>query len=148
MTTITIHSKNQKLIFNIEMIQKWKKYEINYYLIQWFMKSIHVLIVLQNNETEIDSKITITFKNTSSLFRSAQISFQYQIVSLYSFQRSKYIIRAKTTCTNLGSNFRFQSWCSIKSRTFVSWWLKNCYRIHEKVNVNQQIKSQNKTYKV
>ena len=30
----------------------------------------------QNNETEIDSKITITFKNTSSLFRSAQIVLQ------------------------------------------------------------------------
>ena len=39
----------------------------------------------QNNETEIDSKITITFKNTSSLFQSAQIYFQYQIV-LYNNQ--------------------------------------------------------------
>ena len=50
------------------------------------MKSIHVLIVLQNNETEIDSKITITFKNTSLLFRSVQISFQYQIVTYNSFK--------------------------------------------------------------
>ena len=40
----------------------------------------------QNNETEIDSKITITFKNTSLLFRSVQISFQYQIVTYNSFK--------------------------------------------------------------